>query len=187
MPFCVKLLETVLEAHNTKVLHFLHQPTVMRLSFQTCSFLSSQEKGINAQQYVWLLECVSVNSYKWVLTEQDALCHQVSQCHQFTSLWALSSPSRLLSTQIAQTKLAQTNPHIHHMRTPLCTRMHVHTYQPGLLSGRFVAHDWLSCPRTCANNFLSPGDKGEGKETKKKACGRWWWRSQFFIYMEHLF
>lgn len=40
---------------------------------------------------------------------------------------------------------------------------HIHTDQQGLLSGRWVHHDWLSNPPTCANNFLSPGDKGEGR------------------------
>ncbi len=160
----------------------------MRLSCQARSSSLSKEKCINTQLCVWLPECVSVNSYKWLLTEQDAFCWQVSQCHQFNSLWALSSPSRLLSTHTsAQTKFTHTNTHVQQMHTPMYT--HIHSDQPGLLSEKLVHHDWLSNPRTCANNFLSPGDKGEGRrrKKKKKLRGRWRGRYQLFIYMEHLF
>lgn len=99
------------------------------------------------------------------MTEQDAFWWHVSQCHPFNSLWALSSPSRLLSTHKCPNQTL-TNKHTHTSRK--CTYTHIVTDQPGLLSERLVHHDWLNNPCTCANNFLSPGDKVEGRRRKKR-------------------
>ncbi len=111
--------------------------------------------------------CVSINSYKWLLTEQDAFCWHVSQCHRFNSLWALSSPSRLLSTH----KSLNQTPANKHTRTVNAHLLCRHTYtqlRQDYCQKRLVHHDWLSNPHTCANNFLSPGDKGEGEEKREK-------------------
>lgn len=75
--------------------------------------------------------CVSINSYKCLLNEQDVFCWHVSRCHRFNSLWALSSPSRLLSTHTsAQTKLTQTNAHTtltHTQQAYVPLKTHIHT------------------------------------------------------------
>lgn len=85
-------------------------------------------------------------------------------------LWALSTK---LTQQVAVNthkcpNQVHANKHTHtaNAHTPMYTC--IHADQPGLLSEKLVHHDWLSNPHTCANNFLSPGDKGEGRRRKKK-------------------
>lgn len=78
---------------------------------------------------------------------------------------------------------ANTQTHTRVQHTHLCSR----THQPGLLSESFVHRDWLSNPHTCANNFLSPGDKDERRRgsSRKNAVGGGGGQL-LFIYMEHL-
>lgn len=86
---------------------------------------------------------VSLNSYKWLLTEQDALCWHVPQCHRVNSLVALSSPSRLLSTHKYPNQ-THANTHTHTHVQPVHTHLQPHIHQPGLLSERLVHCDWLT-------------------------------------------
>lgn len=135
---------------------------------------------------VWLPECVSINSYKWLLTEQDAFCWHVSQCHQFNSLWALSSASRLLSTHTsAQTKFMQTNTHMQQMHTP----MYAHIHRSARITVRGVSTSWQTEQATymCQQFPFTWGQRRGEEEKERKNCRRWWGRYQLFIYMEHLF
>lgn len=135
----------------------------------TCSSFSSKEKQINTQLYIWLPEWVSINSYKWLLTEQDAFCWHVSQCHQFNSLWVLSSPSRLLSTHTsAQTKTrANKHTHVWQMHTPM------YTHRSARITVREVSTSWL--PEQSAHmcqQFPFTWGQRRGEEEKKKMMGK---------------
>lgn len=106
---------------------------------------------------------VSLNSYKWLLTEQDAFCWHVSQCHQFSSLGALSSPSRLLSTHSCPN---QTHKHTHvKTHTPICTE---HIDQPGLRLEWFMTEGAIHIHVPTISFHLGTKEGG-GRRTKKWA------------------
>lgn len=117
----------------------------------------------------FLLTCVTVSSVQLPLSTK--LTQQVA-----------------VNTQVPQpNSYKQTHTHTANAHLSIDTRTHRSTRIT--VKKRLGHHDWLSNPHTCANNFLSPEDKGEGRRRKKernkekKTCGRWWRRYRLFIYM----
>ena len=122
----------------------------------------------------FLLTCVTVSSVQ--LTRSTKLTQQVAvnthncpnPAHTSTHIQRMHTPTVCVFTHV-------------HTHTFTHTYTHTHTHVSARITVRevcplHIATGWAIL-RTCANNFLSPGDKGDEEEEergRKKACWRWW-------------
>lgn len=119
-------------------------------------------------------QCVSVNSYKWLRTEQDAFCcRHVSQYHRVLSLYLSAHPAGCCQNINAPTT---------HIDTHRPTRTHIARW----ITVIGVRTSWLTRQSAYMHQQF-PFTWGQmRREWRKGKYCEVWWREQLFIDLKHL-